>query len=36
LSKIGGFKEKIKAENVVIIGACELDEGEKKLIKEIV
>ncbi len=35
LTNIGGFKEKIKAENVVIIGARDLDEGEKKLIKDI-
>lgn len=35
LTNILGFAPKVKPENVVIIGARELDEGEKKLIKEI-
>jgi arginase len=35
LTNILGFSPKIKAENVVIIGARELDAGEKELIKEI-
>jgi arginase len=34
LTNILGFAPKIKPENVVIIGARDLDEGEKKLIKE--
>ncbi|OIK08576.1 arginase [Bacillus sp. MUM 13] len=33
LTDIGGFSPKIKPENVVIIGARSLDEGEKELIK---
>ncbi|WP_419880833.1 arginase [Peribacillus sp. B-H-3] len=33
LTDIGGFAPKIKPENVVIIGARSLDEGEKELIK---
>lgn len=35
LTNIGGYAPKIKPENVVIIGARDLDEGEKKLIKEL-
>lgn len=35
LTNILGFAPKVKPENVVIIGARELDEGEKKLIKEL-
>jgi arginase len=35
LTNILGFSPKIKAENVVIIGARELDAGERELIKEI-
>lgn len=35
LTHILGFAPKIKPENVVIIGARDLDEGEKKLIKEL-
>ncbi|MFJ5760576.1 arginase [Neobacillus sp. NPDC093182] len=35
LTNIGGYAPKIKPENVVIIGARDLDEGEKDLIKEI-
>ncbi|MGD6819201.1 arginase [Metabacillus sp. 84] len=34
LTGIAGFSPKIKPENVVIIGARSLDEGERKLIKE--
>ncbi len=34
LTSIGGFIPKIKPENIVIIGARSLDEGEKVLIKE--
>ncbi|OXS74699.1 arginase [Domibacillus enclensis] len=34
LTNIGGFSPKIKPENVVIIGARDLDDGERKLIKE--
>ncbi|KGX84168.1 arginase [Pontibacillus litoralis] len=34
LVNIGGYEPKIKAENVIIIGARSLDEGEKELIKE--
>lgn len=34
LTKIMGFSPKIKPENLVIIGARELDDGERKLIKE--
>lgn len=34
LTHIMGFSPKIKPENVVIIGARDLDDGEKKLIKE--
>jgi arginase len=34
LTKLGGFQPKIKAENIVIIGARSLDDGEKKLIRE--
>ncbi|WP_243300497.1 arginase [Bacillus litorisediminis] len=35
LTNIGGYSPKIKPENVVIIGARALDDGEKDLIKEI-
>jgi len=35
LTNIGGYCPKIKPENVVLIGARSLDEGEKELIKEI-
>jgi arginase len=35
LINIYGYKPKIKPENIIIIGARSLDEGEKKLIKEI-
>jgi arginase len=35
LVNIGGFTPKIKPENVVIIGARDLDPGERALIKEI-
>lgn len=34
LTKIGGYAPKVKPENIVIIGARSLDEGEKELIKE--
>ncbi|ALC92590.1 arginase [Bacillus sp. FJAT-18017] len=34
LTEIGGYSPKIKPENIVIIGARALDEGEKDLIKE--
>lgn len=34
LTKIGGDHPKVKPENVIIIGARSLDEGEKELIKE--
>ncbi|MBU9723788.1 MULTISPECIES: arginase [Bacillaceae] len=34
LTKIGGYAPKIKPENIVIIGARSLDDGEKELIKE--
>jgi arginase len=34
LTSIGGFTPKIKPENIVIIGARSLDEGERELIKE--
>ncbi|GGD29406.1 arginase [Pontibacillus salipaludis] len=34
LTNIHGFEPKIKPENIVIIGARSLDEGEKQLIKE--
>ncbi|WP_078382519.1 arginase [Sutcliffiella halmapala] len=34
LTGIGGYETKIKPENIVIIGARSLDEGEKVLIKE--
>lgn len=34
LTAIGGAMPKIKAENLVIIGARSVDEGERKLIKE--
>lgn len=35
LTKIAGYSPKVKPENVIIIGARSLDEGEKELIKEI-
>jgi arginase len=35
LTEIGGYAPKIKPENVVIIGARALDDGEKELIKKI-
>jgi len=35
LTNILGFAPKIKPENIVIIGARDLDEGERKLIKEL-
>ncbi|KSU77336.1 MULTISPECIES: arginase [Fictibacillus] len=34
LTRIGGYEQKVKPENIVIIGARSLDEGEKTLIKE--
>ncbi|NJP38707.1 arginase [Bacillus luteus] len=34
LTSIGGFSPKVKPENIVIIGARSLDEGERILIKE--
>jgi arginase len=34
LTQIGGYAPKVKPENVVIIGARSLDEGERALIKE--
>lgn len=34
LTEIGGYAPKVKPENIVIIGARSLDEGEKKLIAE--
>jgi len=34
LTRIGGYAPKVKPENIVIIGARSLDEGEKELIKE--
>ncbi|WP_335870892.1 arginase [Bacillus sp. 2205SS5-2] len=34
LTNIGGYGPKIKPENIVIIGARSLDEGERELIKE--
>jgi len=34
LTNVGGYAPKIKPENIVIIGARSLDEGERKLIKE--
>ncbi|WLD93570.1 arginase [Alkalihalobacillus sp. AL-G] len=34
LTKIGGYSPKIKPENIVIIGARSLDEGERELIRE--
>lgn len=35
LTELAGYSPKIKPENIVIIGARSLDEGEKKLIKEL-
>ncbi len=35
LTNIGGYKPKIKPENIVIIGARDLDKGEKELIKDL-
>lgn len=34
LTNVGGYAPKIKSENIVIIGARSLDEGERELIKE--
>ncbi|WP_221569341.1 arginase [Alkalihalobacillus sp. TS-13] len=34
LKEIGGYSPKIKPENIVIIGARSLDEGERELIRE--
>ncbi|GIN20622.1 MAG TPA: arginase [Bacillus bacterium] len=34
LTGVGGFHPKVKPENIVIIGARELDQGERDLIKE--
>lgn len=34
LTEIGGYAPKIKPENIVIVGARSLDEGEKELIRE--
>lgn len=34
LTHIGGYSPKVKPENIVIIGARSLDEGERELIKE--
>lgn len=35
LTNVGGYEPKIKPENIVLIGARALDDGEKELIKEI-
>lgn len=35
LTNVGGFSPKVKPENIVIIGARSLDDGEKILIKEL-
>ncbi|HWO98670.1 MAG TPA: arginase [Bacillus sp. (in: firmicutes)] len=35
LTNIGGYSPKVKPENIVIIGARSLDEGERELIKEL-
>ncbi|MGK9045584.1 arginase [Mammaliicoccus vitulinus] len=35
LTNIGGYKNKVKPENVVLIGMRDLDEGEKEYIKEV-
>ncbi|HYK71781.1 MAG TPA: arginase [Pseudoneobacillus sp.] len=34
LTKIAGYSPKVKPENIIIIGARSLDDGEKELIKE--
>ncbi|RBP88059.1 arginase [Cytobacillus firmus] len=34
LTNVGGYAPKVKPENIVIIGARSLDEGERELIKE--
>ncbi|MBS4174790.1 arginase [Bacillus sp. FJAT-49736] len=34
LTNIGGYSPKVKHENIVIIGARDLDEGERELIKD--
>ncbi|MBM7646956.1 arginase [Scopulibacillus daqui] len=34
LTSIGGYQPKVKPENIVIIGARSLDQGEKELIRE--
>jgi arginase len=35
LTQLGGYAPKVKPENIVIIGARALDDGEKELIKEL-
>ncbi|MDQ0247815.1 arginase [Bacillus fengqiuensis] len=35
LTNIGGYSPKVKPENIIIIGARSLDEGERELIKEL-
>ncbi|WP_066299916.1 arginase [Bacillus sp. FJAT-29937] len=35
LTNVGGYAPKVKPENIAIIGARSLDEGERKLIKEL-
>ncbi|MBP0727315.1 arginase [Bacillus sp. RG28] len=35
LTNIGGYAPKVKPENVVIIGARDLDEGEREIIREL-
>lgn len=35
LTNIGGYKNKVKPENVVLIGMRDLDDGEKEYIKEV-
>lgn len=35
LINIGGYKNKVKPENIVLIGMRDLDEGEKEYIKEV-
>lgn len=34
LTNIGGYAPKVKPENVILIGARSLDEGERALIRE--
>ena len=36
LTNIGGYAPKVKPENVVIIGARDLDPGEKSLLRKLV